>query len=61
MCFDTSDISCRLLLVLGLFQYLHLKADIPTDRLPQNLSRKVKETIFPESSCANLGQQQLTT
>ena len=39
MCFDMLGISCRLLLVPGSFQYLHMKADIPTNRLPQNLSR----------------------
>ena len=38
MCFDMLGISCRLLLVPGSFQYLHMKADIPTERLPQNSS-----------------------
>ena len=39
MCFDMLGISCRLLLVRGSFQYLHMKTEIPTERLPQNLSR----------------------
>ena len=32
VCFDMSGISCRLLLVPGSFQYLHMKAGIPTER-----------------------------